>query len=51
MTLVEGKGAGYHGSWVTLQALVYNGVSFRRIYMEHTGDPERENHQELDLGR
>ena len=28
VTLVEGRGAGCHASWVTLQALVCNGVSF-----------------------
>ena len=51
VTLVEGRGVGCHASWVTLEALVCNDVSFRQKYMEHTGDPERENHQELDLGR
>ena len=51
VTLVEGKGMSCPASWVTLQALVWNDVIFQRKYMEHTDDPGRENHQELDLGR
>jgi len=51
VTLVEGKGVGCHTSWVTFQTLDCNGANFRRKYMDHTGDPGRENHQELDLGR
>ena len=51
VTLVEGKGVRRPSSWVTLQVLGCNGEKFRRKYMEHTGDPGRENHQDLELGR
>ena len=50
-TVAEGKSARRPSSWVTLQVLVWNGENFRRKYMEHTGDPGREDHQELGLGR
>ena len=36
----------------TLRALGCNGVDFRtKTHMEHTDDPGRKDHQELDLGR
>ena len=50
VTVVEGKGAGCHASWVTLETLDCNSVNFRRKYMEHTGDPGCEHHQELEIG-
>ena len=51
VTLCERKGGGCPPSWVTLQVLVSNDENFGRKYMEHAGDPGRENHPELDLGR
>ncbi len=51
VTLVEGKGVRRPFTRETLQVLVCTGEHFRRKYMEHTGDPGREDHQELGLGR
>ncbi len=51
MTLVEGKGVRRPSSWITLEVLVCNGENFQRKYMDHTGDPGSERHQELGLGR
>jgi hypothetical protein len=50
VTLVEGKGARRPSSWVTLQVRSGMVKIFERKYMEHTGDPGREDHQELSLG-
>ncbi len=50
VTLVERKGVECHVSWVTLEALVCNGVDFQQEYMEHTGDGGRKNHREIDFG-
>jgi hypothetical protein len=51
VTLVEGKGVRRPSSWITLEVLVCNGENFQRKYMDHTGDPGSERHQELGLGR
>ena len=49
VTRVEGKGVRRPSSWATLQVRSAM-VKILRKYMEHTGDPGREDHQELGLG-
>jgi hypothetical protein len=50
VTLVEGKGV-RRPSVGTLEVLVCTFEKFRRKYMEHIGDPGREDHPELGLVR